>query len=107
MRPMLVHSTPLYISHYNFFSIDRSIGDDFAARRGDETLSPKLDPITASWRFMTHTICGCNVTTIRNRVTPLNCLPRSLLSGAIFLFFRRMPANCSWIENNLCAAQCR
>ncbi len=91
----------------NLFSIHRTFCDDFAARRANKTLPPKLNSVAAGGRFMADAICGRDVTAIRNRVTALNCFPGRILRRTEFFFFARMPADCRWIKNNFRTAQRR
>src|SRR5205085_4292801 len=76
-------------------------------RAANKTLSPKFNSFAASRRFMTDAVRRRNVTTIRNRVTPLDRLPRVVLRGAEFFFLAWMPADRGRIKNNLGAAQRR
>src|SRR5439155_15570798 len=75
MRAMLVDAVPFHIGHHNLFLIDRTFRDDLAARPSDKTLSPKLNSVAAGRCFMTDPVRCCDITTIGNRVTALNCFP--------------------------------
>src|SRR5438309_9179620 len=46
VRPMLVHALPFNVSDHELFAVDRTLGNDLATRRADETLSPELDAVT-------------------------------------------------------------
>ena len=70
-----------------------------------ETLPPKFNAISAGGRFVTDAIRHRDVAPIRDRMTALNRFPRGMLRFSKFLFLARMPADCRWIKNNLCAAQ--
>ena len=90
---MLIDAFPFDVGDNEFFFVDASFGDDFAARRGDKTLSPKFNPITADGAFVADAICHRNKTTVRNRVTALNRFPRRMLRGAVLFLFAGMPAD--------------
>ena len=85
--------------------IDRTFGDDFAARRRDETLPPEFDPVAAGGRFMADAIRHRDITTVRDRVTALNRFPGRMLRLAEFFFLARMPADRRRIKKNFRAAQ--
>jgi hypothetical protein len=104
---MLVDSIPFHVGDHNLFSINRTPGDDLAIGTADKTLSPKLNAFAACGCFMTNAVRSRDVTTVRNRVTPLNRFPRRILGGTELFFFARMPSDGSWIKNNLRPAQCR
>src|SRR4029077_8404056 len=106
MRSLLVDASPIDLRHHNLFSIDRTFRDDFAVRSAHETLAPKFDAISAGGRFVTDAVRYRDVAPIGDRMTTLNRLPRGMLRFSKFLFLARMPADCRWIKNNLCAAQC-
>ena len=97
---MLVDAIPFHVGHNNLFSIHRTLGDDLAIRPANKTLAPKLNAVAVGRGFMPDTVCGCDVTTVRNRVTALNRFPSRILGRAEFLFFRRMPADGCWIKND-------
>src|SRR5438128_2672723 len=107
MGAMLVYAVPFDLGDHNLFSIRRTLCYDFAARRRDKTLSPKLNSIAAGRCFMTDPIRGCDITAIRNRMTALNYLPSGMLCCTEFFLFAWMPADGCWVKNNLRAPQCR
>src|SRR5437016_1512954 len=98
MRPMFVHAIPFHVGNHDLFSIYRTFGNDFATRRRNKALSPKLDSVAARRRFVPDAIRGCDITTIRNGVAALDRLPGRILGGAEFLFFRWMPTDGGWIK---------
>src|SRR5947199_7168 len=104
VRPMFVHPRPINFSDHDLLFLDRTFGDDLAVRSANKTLPPKFNSIAAGGRFMTDAVrCG-NVATVRDRVTPLDRLPRIVLRRPEFPFLPRMPTNCRRIKNNLGAA---
>src|SRR4029077_6988700 len=106
VRSMLVDASPIDLRRHNLLLIDRTFRDDFAVRSTYETLPPKFNAISTGGRFMTDAVRHRHVTPIGNCMTTLNRLPRGMLRFPKFLFLARMPADCRWIKNNLCAAQC-
>src|SRR5437773_538236 len=107
VRPILVHTSPVDFANHNFFPIARTFRDDLAVGSADKTLSPKFNPVAASWCFVTDTIRRRYVAAVRDRVTALNCFPGRMLRRARFFFLARMPADRRRIKNNLGATQCR
>src|SRR5260370_34764388 len=92
MRTMLVHAIPFHIGDHNLFSIYRTLGNDFAARRRNKALPPKLNSLATCGRFMPDAVRSRDVTTIGNRVTALNRFPGTILSRAKFLPGKRFSA---------------
>src|SRR6202034_3104188 len=56
-------------------------------------------------RFVPSSVWHRHVTAVRDGMRSLNCLPRGMLALAEHLFFARMPADCSRIEENLSATE--
>src|SRR3954447_3533016 len=75
MRAVLVHAFPFNVSDHQLFAIDGTLRHNLAARRADKTLSPKLNPVPSSGRFMSDTIARADIAAVRNRVTALHRLP--------------------------------
>src|SRR5215510_10433181 len=105
MRSLLVYSRPTHICHHNFFFIDGTFGDDFAVWSAYKTLSPEFDTIAACRCFVADAVCRRDIAAIGDRVAALDCFPSVILRFAKLLLFRRVPADCCWIENNLSAMQ--
>src|SRR6266540_2063006 len=107
MRPLLVYSGPIHIGHHNLFLVDGTFCDDFAVWSANKTLSPKFNTIPASRRLMADAVCDSDVAAIRDCVTALDRFPGGMLRCTELFLFRRMPADCCGIKNNLCAVQRR
>src|SRR5204862_866025 len=103
---MLVDASPINVGCYNLFLIDRTFCDDFAVRSAHEALAPKFNAISTGRGFVADAVRHGDVAPIGDRMTTLNRLPRGMLRFSKFLFLARMPADCRWIKNNLCATQC-
>jgi len=91
MRSVLVYASPFHVGYHNLFPVHRGLGDNFAIRTTHKTLAPKFNSVATGRRFMTDPVCDRDVTTIRNRVTALDCLPRVVLPGAKLRLFLGMP----------------
>src|SRR5437660_1635223 len=107
VRSKFVYAAPIDFANHDFLFAGRTFGNDFAIRPANETLSPKFDSVATSRSFVTNAIRRCDITTVRDRMTSLNCFPRVALGGAEFFFFARVPADRSRIKNNLGPAQGR
>ena len=107
MRALLVYAAPCYIGHDNLFLIDGTSCDDFAVRSANEALSPKFNTFATRRRFMADAVWHRDIAAIRDCVTALDRFPGGMLRCAELLLFRRVPADCCWIKNNLCAVQRR
>src|SRR5438477_9798736 len=98
MRPMFVHAFPFDISQDDFFPIDRTFGNDFAAGCRDEALPPEFDAIAPGGRFVSDPVSHGDVTAVGDGVAALNRFPGGMLRDTkLFLLFR-MPPNRGWIE---------
>ena len=104
VRALLVNAAPIDVGHHNFFPVDRTLRDDFAVRPANKALSPKFNAIAAGRRFMADAVGDCDIATIGDRVTALDGFPCGMLRRAELLLFRRMPADCRRIKNDLRAA---
>src|SRR5882724_8659346 len=105
MRPLLIDASPIDLGRHNLFLIHGTFRDDFAVRSAHEALAPKLNAISTGGRFVTDAIRHRDVAPVGDRMTTLNRLPRGMLRLSKFLFLTRMPADCRWIKENLCATQ--
>src|SRR5207247_3048257 len=106
MRPLLVDASPIDLRRHNLFLIDRTFRDDFAVRPAHKALSPKFNAISTDGCFVADAVRHRDVASVCDGMTALDRLPRGMLRFSKFLFLSRMPADCRWIKNNLCAAQC-
>jgi len=91
MRPILVHAVPIGIGHYNFSRSTEPFSTISPSGR-NEALPQNSIAIAARRGFMADTICHGDVTTVRDRVAPLDGFPRRVLCSAEFFLFRWMPA---------------
>ena len=85
---VFVHPLPFHVGEDSFFAIDARLSENLAARRDDEALAPKLDPIAAGRRFVADAIDRRDETAIGDRVTALHRFPGGMLGVTVFRFFR-------------------
>src|SRR4029453_16384511 len=105
MRALLVYALPCHISDHNLFLVNGTFCYDFAVRPANKALPPKFNAIATSGRFMADAVWDCDIAAVRDCVTALDGFPGGMLRCAELLLFRRMPADCRRIKNNLRAVK--
>jgi len=105
MGALLVKVVEIGGSDEDFFTC-AGLGDDFAARVTDETLSPELDAVAAGWCLVADSVGHGDVAAVGDGMRALNGLPGAVLAFAEGFFFRRMPADGSGKKEDFRTAQC-
>src|SRR4029077_17479531 len=99
------------LANQNFFFVMGGFGEDTAERIAKKRTTPKFEARprggVAAYvpSFVPHSIDHSYVYTVGDGMGTLNGAPGIVLDGTEFGFFRRMPADCGGIEENLRALQ--
>src|SRR6185312_16101925 len=79
VRARDVDFAQIHLRQQNLLLLRARLRQNLAAGARDKALSPKLEPVSADWRFRADAIHGRNVATVRHRVASMTDLPRPML----------------------------
>ena len=105
MRPLRVERVEVGFDDEDFLGGRRRLRDDLPSRIDDETLPPKLNPVTAVRRFVADAVGHGDVAAIGDGVGALDGFPRVVLPRAVLRFFAGVPADGGGEKKNLRAGQ--
>src|SRR6185436_4795183 len=105
VAPHVLDPRGIYFGEQNLFAIHRTLRDHDSKRIADKRRAPKFDAGSVIGFFVTNSIHRGNVDSVRDRVRPLNSLPRVALRRSVLFFLVGMPTNRGGIEDHVCATK--
>jgi len=105
--PYVFNSFRINLCDNYFFFISRCLCNNHSLRIADKRLTPKFNSGGfIIYFFQTNSVHCCNIDSVCDSVSSLNCEPRLVLCSSVFFFFIRVPADCRWIKKNSSSLKC-